>query len=120
THIHELGLGTRATNALDRANILTVEDLLTVPMRRLLRLRGVGNKTRREIAIAVKLLRERLGDMATSGQASWLGGDEKKAEVLDAGSLSVDLLAQRLLPKPKSTSSDKTTPMARALLGLDE
>jgi hypothetical protein len=28
--IHELGLGTRATNALDRANVLTVEDLLTV------------------------------------------------------------------------------------------
>src|SRR5262249_3356037 len=40
--VHELGLGTRATNALDRANVLTVEDLLTVPMRRLLRLRGVG------------------------------------------------------------------------------
>ena len=30
TSIPELGLGTRATNALDRANILTVEDLLTV------------------------------------------------------------------------------------------
>src|SRR5262249_13764669 len=40
--VPELGLGTRATNALDRANVLTVEDLLTVPMRRLLRLRGVG------------------------------------------------------------------------------
>ncbi|MBX6312634.1 MAG: protein kinase, partial [Isosphaeraceae bacterium] len=31
TQIHELNLGTRATNALDRANLLTVEDLLTVP-----------------------------------------------------------------------------------------
>src|SRR5258707_15844792 len=41
--IHELGLGTRATNALDRNNILTVEDLLTTSMRRVLRLRGVGN-----------------------------------------------------------------------------
>jgi len=46
--IHEIGLGTRAINALDRANVLTVEDLLGMPMRRLLRLRGVGNKTRRE------------------------------------------------------------------------
>ena len=61
TQIPELGLGTRATNALDRANILTVEDLLTVPMRKLLRLRGVGNKTRREIAASVRILRERLG-----------------------------------------------------------
>ena len=67
TQIHELGLGTRATNALDRANLLTVEDLLTVPMRRLLRLRGVGNKTRREIVTAVRLLRERLGSPAASG-----------------------------------------------------
>ena len=50
TLVPELGLGTRATNALDRANVITVEDLLTVPIRRLLRLRGVGNKTRREIA----------------------------------------------------------------------
>src|SRR5262249_30695327 len=39
---HELGLGTRATNAPDRANALTGEDLLTVPMRRVLRLRGGG------------------------------------------------------------------------------
>ncbi|ETW94678.1 MAG: hypothetical protein ETSY1_33780, partial [Candidatus Entotheonella factor] len=61
TQIPELGLGTRATNALDRANILMVEDLLTVPLRRLHRLRGVGNKTRREILIAVKLLRDQLG-----------------------------------------------------------
>jgi serine/threonine protein kinase len=120
THIHELGLGTRATNALDRANILTVEDLLTTPMRRLLRLRGVGNKTRREIATAVKILRERLGVSATSARASSAGGEEKKDETLDAASLSVDLLAQRLFPKTKSTANDKSTPMARALLGLDE
>ncbi len=57
TTIAELGLGTRATNALDRANVLTVADLLAAPMRRLLRLRGVGNKTRREIATAVRILR---------------------------------------------------------------
>ena len=62
TQIAELGLGARAINALDRANILTVEDLLTVPLWRLQRLRGVGNTTRREIATAVKLLREALGN----------------------------------------------------------
>jgi serine/threonine protein kinase len=64
TSVAELGLGSRAGNALDRANILTVEDLLTVSMRRLLRLRGVGNKTRREISLAVKILRDRLGTPA--------------------------------------------------------
>jgi serine/threonine protein kinase len=66
--IHELGLGTRAANALDRANVLTVEDLLTVPMRRLLRLRGVGNRTRREIAASVKILRDHLGGGIVSGE----------------------------------------------------
>jgi hypothetical protein len=68
--VHELGLGTRATNSLDWANVLTVEDLLTVPMRRLLRLRGVGNKTRREIAAAVKLLRDNLGNPPDAGRAA--------------------------------------------------
>lgn len=60
TPIHELGLGTRATNALDRANILTVKQLLVFPGRRLNRLRGVGLKTRKEIIGARRLLRERL------------------------------------------------------------
>ena len=40
---------------------MTVGDLLVIPVRRLQRLRGVGNKTRREIASAFRILRERLG-----------------------------------------------------------
>jgi serine/threonine protein kinase len=120
TQIHELGLGTRAANALDRANILTVEDLLTTPMRRLLRQRGVGNKTRREIATALRILRERLGVLASSGPASSQIGDETKTETLDAGSLSVDLLAGRLLPRARTDADGKSTLMARAILGLDE
>src|SRR5262249_46307029 len=38
----------------------------------------------------------------------------------NVGSLSVDLLAQRLLPKARNPANDKSTPMARVLLGLDE
>src|SRR5262249_56908981 len=91
--IHELSLGTRATNALDRANVLTVEDLLGTPMRRLLRLRGVGNKTRREIASAVKFLRERLGNPATEPVPA---EDTDEQTAGDLSRLSVDLLAQRL------------------------
>jgi len=119
TQIHELGLGTRATNALDRANLLTVEDLLTVPMQRLLRFRGVGNKTRREIATAVKLLRERLGTRPTSGATLGLDEEPKKGEGLDPASLSIDLLAQRLLPKAKAGRADKSLEMIDLLLGLN-
>ena len=120
TQVHELGLGTRATNALDRANLLTVEDLLTVPLRRLSRFRGVGNKTRREIITAVRLLRERLGARPTTGAASALDEEPKKGESLDPGSLSIDLLAQRLLPRAKADGSDKSLAMIRSLLGLND
>jgi hypothetical protein len=120
TQIDELGLGTRATNALDRANLLTVEDLITVPMRRLLRLRGVGNKTRREIATAVKLLRERLGPRPTADAPSGPGDEPIEDQPLDPASPSIDLLAQRLLPKAKAGASDKSASIIRALLGLSD
>jgi hypothetical protein len=97
THIAELSLGSRATNALDRANILTVEDLLTVPLRRLQRLRGVGNITRREIATAVKLLREQLGNPQHTDVPAGLAEAPSSTDQLDVGSLSVDLLAQRIM-----------------------
>jgi len=96
TQIPELGLGTRATNALDRANVLTVEDLLTVPVRRLQRLRGVGNKTRREISLAVRILRDRLGAPQRDDLVPSDTQQEAEAEPSDAGSLSVDMLAQRI------------------------
>ena len=120
TQVHELGLGTRATNALDRANLLTVEDLLTVPLRRLSRFRGVGNKTRREIITAVRLLRERLGARPTTGATSGLDEEPKRGESLDPGSLSVDLLAERLLPRAKAGAPDKSAVMIKSLLGLND
>ena len=116
--IHELGLGTRATNALDRANVLTVEDLLTVPMRRLLRLRGVGNKTRREIAAAVKILRDHLGNPPDAGKAL-VPEEPEEQPAGDLSRLSVDLLAQRLTrtgPRDGDTARQTVT----ALLGLEE
>lgn len=117
THIHELGLGARATNALDRANVLTVEDLLTVPMRVLLRLRGVGNKTRREITAAVKILRERLGKPEREQPLVPETG-EKETEAVDVTSLSVDLLADRLL-KTGSRDGETFQRTVQLLLGLD-
>lgn len=117
THIPELGLGTRATNALDRANILTVEDLLTVPMRKLLRLRGVGNKTRREITAAVKILRDRLGKPERE-QPLVSETSETESEVVDVANLSVDLLADRLL-KTGSRDGETFQRTVQLLLGLN-
>ena len=118
TPIPELSLGTRAINALDRANILTVEDLLTVPLRRLLRLRGVGNKTRREIATAVKLLRERLGSPQPADVPAGMAAAASPTDQLDVSSLSVDLLAQRLL-RPSACDGEAAQRTLQTLLGLD-
>lgn len=117
TQIPELGLGTRATNALDRANILTVEDLLTAPMRRLLRLRGVGNKTRREISAAVKKLRDRLGKPERE-QPIATEASNQDVVTADVTNLSVDLLADRIL-KTGSRDGDTFQDTVRLLLGLD-
>ncbi len=117
TSIAELELGTRATNALDRANILTVEDLLTVPMRRLLRLRGVGNLTRREIVKAAKILRERLGTPSREPPPS--DQPELPTETTDVTTLSVDLLAQRI-QRTGSREGETVQRTVSLLLGLEE
>ena len=118
TQIAELGLGSRAINALDRANVLTVEDLLTVPLRRLQRLRGVGNTTRREIATAVKLLREQLGSPQHADVPGGITEAASPTDQLDVGSLSVDLLAQRLM-RTSARDGEATQRTLRALLGLE-
>lgn len=117
SQIPELSLGTRATNALDRANVLTVEDLLTVSMYSLNRLRGVGQKTRREIAVAVKILRERLGKPDRE-QPLVPETVTAETEVVDVGNLSVDLLADRIL-KTGSREGETTQTVSRRLLGLE-
>lgn len=117
THIPELGLGTRATNALDRANILTVEDLLTVPMRRLLRLRGVGNRTRREIGAAVRILRERLG-IPQRNELPDADDTTTAEEPVASGDLSVDQLVGRI-NRCGSREGDTARETLQALLGLD-
>lgn len=115
TPIPELGLGTRATNALDRANILTVEDLLTVSMYRLNRLRGVGQKTRREIRLTVKILRERLGKPHGEDTPTIDLADEEAAT--DVETLGVDLLLRRLTRVgPREGASLRAT--LHALVGL--
>jgi serine/threonine protein kinase len=118
TQIPELGLGTRATNALDRANILTVEDLLSVPMRKLLRLRGVGNKTRREIAASVRILRERLGTPQRGDATEDVEPEDAAEEIIENVNLSVDQLFGRITRIGKR-EGDTARDTLQAFLGLD-
>ena len=59
TPVAALGLSTRAQNALERADILTVRNLLEYPIGDIHLMRGVGNRTRREIIDFLSKLRGR-------------------------------------------------------------
>ena len=59
TPIAALGLSTRAINALERAEVHTVRNLLEFPVRSIHVMRGVGNQTRLEIIRFINELRER-------------------------------------------------------------
>ncbi|MEY2979677.1 MAG: Serine/threonine-protein kinase PknA, partial [Cyanobacteriota bacterium] len=120
TSVLNLGLSLRATNALDRINVLTVEDLLEVHYRKLSRLPGVGNQTRREISTVAKVLRRRLKTEANSEEED--ANLSEKSEALqpvtgDESKLSVNLLSDRLRrSQPRGTSSAET--VVNLLLGF--
>jgi len=60
TQLILLDPSTRLSNALDRLDVHNVGQLLHFPLQRIYRLRGVGHKTRRELGMLFKALRERL------------------------------------------------------------
>lgn len=113
TSVQALGLGARAGNALDRINVLTVADLLRVPERKLFRMRGVGNKTRRLIAQSMQLLRDRLGLPPEGGVTSSIPSTTV-AEALDPASASLDRIVTGLL----ESADGKKRSVAETLLGL--
>ena len=120
TQIPELGLSTRATNALDRLNVLTVKDLLLVPIRRLYRLRGVGQKTRREITNAVHTLRKRFSEIEaidTGEKYNQVETDTQESAIENA---SVDLLADRIITLRKTAANETTQEVISAIVGMDE
>jgi len=121
TNVAELGLGPAAVDALDRINVVKVHELLHVWGRRLARMRGVGNKTRKRILAAVKVLRERLGSSSV-GETVVVPTDDVYTyeSQIPRDQLSIDVLVQRILRvKAKSRNATETTAL-EALLGLDE
>ena len=87
-------------------------------MRRLLRLRGVGNKTRLEIRDAVKILRELLGKPDKEQQLV-PESSNSESDVVDIAALSIDLLADRLL-KTGARDGDTFQRTVRLLLGIGD
>jgi len=116
TPLADLGLSTRALGALDRIDVITVDDLLRTHPRRLLGLPGVGHKTRREIGNATKLLRETLGEAPETPLR--VAGATAAAGPVDPAALSIEAILE-ILSAATARESKRNKQMAAALFGLD-
>ena len=111
TPLAQLGLSTRALNALERLGCTTVRQLVEQSLALVWRLPGVGHKTRREIATVAADLKARFPTVPTSVPAE---------EVETSGAAaSIDTLAVRLIPKKVSGGKGEERILPAAWLGLD-
>ncbi len=116
TPVASLGLFSRAVTALDRLSVNTVRELLQVPTKRIYKMKGVGNKTRRHLAEAVTKLRARFPDVQPSATA-----DSVTTTDGDSGDVvrSVELLVQSITGGRPSKEADLESQAIRAFLNLD-
>jgi serine/threonine protein kinase len=100
TEVNTLGLSTRALNALDRLHVITISDLLSVPLRRVYRMAGVGSKTRNEIKNLVNALRVKFPEVEllnrTTSRSSTTESSTSANEELGFKIASVDLIARQV------------------------
>jgi serine/threonine protein kinase len=115
TSVEVLGLSTRARNALTRVNVTNVRELLSYPPREFNFMRGVGNKTRKEIVSLVGKLRERFPDITAAVPVP-------PAVTEDVAVLGLAALRERLIgvaPAGPRRRGDGERRIRLALLGLE-
>jgi serine/threonine protein kinase len=111
TPVAALGLSTRAQNALERADILTVRNLLEHPIGDLHMMRGVGNQTRREIIDFLTKLRGRFPTVEAAGP-----GDQPDGEPSN-GPPGLEFLEHRIVGA-RNPRKDSEWRIRAALLGV--
>lgn len=117
TQLILLGLSARLTNALDRLGLVTIAELLAYPLIRIHRMRGVGNKTRQELADLVHQLRTRFPLNRPSDEENLRSATEVEIE-LPFEVASIDLLAKQVALSGGSKSADREQQIIQAFLGL--
>lgn len=124
TPLIELGLSTRAINALDRLNVQVVKEFLHLRFNRWTKLPGVGTKTRSELHRAYTQLQSRFPDILPKSDGSAKPApDEEQTTPTEFGEepapavTSIDWLARRVQGRKSATptNEDRAVPM---LLGL--
>jgi len=117
TQIGLLPLSAQALDTLSRLNVNTVGDLLELPRNELVRMTGVGIKTRRELSQLIAQLQERLGAAAATPTDSSDTGADTAAEGHPA---SVDQLFRMILPPAnKAADADRRRFLTEYLGRLD-
>lgn len=123
TLLSQIGLSTRAQNTLDRLGILTAQELAAEPPGKFSNLRGVGNKTRREIMDLVGKLRSRLPQSTIPERTQVERPDETSAEeaAIEASvPLDVDSLTALLIPVERSASGKVSRQILKEFLELED
>jgi serine/threonine protein kinase len=115
TPLARIGLSTRALNALERAQATSVHDLLRLPARQVYAMPGVGAKTRREVADAIRLLSERFPPEERLPKPSTTAGTDTGGDEAS----SIDRLVLRLKPRSKEGGGVEERAIG-VFLGLDE
>ncbi len=104
TQIGLLGVSVQALDTLTRLNIHRVAELIKLPRNELVRMAGVGTKTRKELSALVGKLQAQLSDDSNVGTQR--GADQ------DILRPSIDSLMATILPK----ANKSTNPLDRAFL----
>lgn len=130
TSLAELGLSTRLLDALEHLNVVTVLELLQLPMKHLTHMRGVQNETRKQLVAVAQGLRARFADVvAPVASASPLdapppsGAPKEPAasddeETLPAEVRGLDGLVAQLLPVARGKRNEDDLALLRLFLGL--
>jgi hypothetical protein len=119
TLVSQLGVSTRAQNTLDRLGIFTAQELAAQPPGRFSSLRGVGNKTRREIMDLIGKLRTRLPQPAIPDHSIVEASAKQPGDEATAP-LSVDALTALLVPVETSASGKVSRHILARFLELDD
>jgi serine/threonine protein kinase len=119
--ITQLGLTTRAQNTLDRLGIVTAQELAAQPPGKFSNLRGVGNKTKREIKELIGELRLRMpqSPIPERSAAKPLPAFDSE-DTQQTVEITVDGLTALLIPVESSPSGKVSRKLLAQFLELDD
>lgn len=125
TQLIQLGLSTRAFNAVDRLRLVTVEDLLQYPLARIYRMPGVGHKTRLELADLVRALREHFAATTTgsttdsAASLDVIVADQVSPKDVAPDAQSIDLIARQIVVRKAGVKGSPEHGILERFIGVN-